>query len=139
MAILGSSSAIDRIMFPDELNGEITSSPNALLRKAAEQLSQYFDGSRQTFTLPLSSTGTAFQQRVWLGVAKVPYGSTTTYQELAADIGHPRASRAVGQALGRNPIPIIVPCHRVLSSTGVGGFSGGLDIKRSLLELESAR
>jgi methylated-DNA-[protein]-cysteine S-methyltransferase len=138
MAILGSSDAIERILFPDELKDEITKHPNALLRKAAEQLSEYFAGTRRTFSLPLASSGTAFQQRVWNGVAHVPYGATTTYQGLATEIGHPRASRAVGQALGRNPLPIIVPCHRVLSRNGVGGFSGGLDVKRGLLELESA-
>ena len=105
---------------------------------AETQLQTYFDGQLQRFDLPLQPAGTPFQGAVWQALARVPYGRTITYGELAALLGKPRAARAVGAALGRNPLPIIVPCHRVVGSDGsLTGFAGGVDIKRSLLALET--
>jgi methylated-DNA-[protein]-cysteine S-methyltransferase len=113
-------------------------SDDALMREAEEQLSAYFAGELTRFELPLSPRGTEFQRRVWDAVAAVPYGTTTTYSRLAASIGHPRATRAVGAANGRNPLPIVVPCHRVIGASGaLTGYGGGLDVKRALLALEA--
>jgi methylated-DNA-[protein]-cysteine S-methyltransferase len=113
-------------------------SDDALLREAEEQLSAYFAGELRRFDLPLSPRGTEFQRRVWDAVAAVPYGTTTTYSRLAAAIGRPRATRAVGAANGRNPLPIVVPCHRVIGASGaLTGYGGGLDVKRALLALEA--
>jgi methylated-DNA-[protein]-cysteine S-methyltransferase len=103
----------------------------------AEQLSAYFDAELTRFDLPLDLRGTAFQRRVWAALREIPYGETATYGELAAELGQPTASRAVGLANGKNPIGVIVPCHRVIGSTGdLTGYGGGLDRKRYLLDLE---
>ncbi len=104
---------------------------------AARQLADYFDGRRTRFELDLDPAGTAFQRRVWLALRDIPYGQTVSYGELAASIGAPAASRAVGLANGKNPISIVVPCHRVVGSDGsLTGYGGGLDRKRFLLDLE---
>ncbi|MCG8686089.1 MAG: methylated-DNA--[protein]-cysteine S-methyltransferase [Desulfobacterales bacterium] len=101
------------------------------------QLDQYFKGRLKSFDLELKTGGTTFQQQVWQALAKIPYGSTISYGDLAVQIGNPKAVRAVGLANGRNPIPIIIPCHRVIGKNGsLTGFGGGLDVKRFLLELE---
>ena len=108
-----------------------------LLDAAEAQLREYFAGTWRTFDLPLAPRGTAFQQRVWAALRAIPYGETRTYGELAAAIGSPSASRAVGMANHRNPIPIIIPCHRVIGANGtLTGYAGGLEIKRKLLALE---
>ena len=108
-----------------------------LLDAAEAQLREYFAGARRTFDLPLAPHGTAFQQRVWTALRAIPYGETRTYGELAAAIGSPNASRAVGMANHRNPIPIIIPCHRVIGANGtLTGYAGGLEVKRKLLALE---
>lgn len=108
-----------------------------LLDAAEAQLREYFAGARRTFDLPLAPHGTAFQQRVWTASRTIPYGETRTYGELAAAIDSPNASRAVGMANHRNPIPIIIPCHRVIGANGtLTGYAGGLEIKRRLLALE---
>ncbi len=107
------------------------------LAAAAGQLAEYFAGQRTEFGLPLALNGTDFQRRVWAALRKIPYGETISYGELARGLGQPSASRAVGLANGRNPIPIIVPCHRVVGSDGsLTGYGGGLDRKRFLLALE---
>jgi len=104
---------------------------------AAAQLADYFTGRRTDFDLPLAPTGTHFQQRVWAGLRAIPYGTTVSYGELASSLGSPAASRAVGLANGRNPIAIVVPCHRVIGADGsMTGYGGGLDRKRFLLALE---
>jgi methylated-DNA-[protein]-cysteine S-methyltransferase len=104
---------------------------------ARQQLEQYFDGTRQAFDLPLHPLGTPFQLAVWSALAQIPYGATVSYADIARRIGHPQAVRAVGAANGRNPIPIIVPCHRVIGSNGsLTGFGGGLPTKRFLLAME---
>lgn len=108
------------------------------LPEVREQLRAYFDGELSSFTVPIAPRGTAFQQRVWAALCAIPYGQTTSYGELAALIGRPTASRAVGLANGRNPICIIIPCHRVLGADrALTGYGGGLDRKQALLTLES--
>jgi len=111
----------------------------ALLAAVRRQLTEYFEGTRTTFDLPLDGTGSTFERRVWDLLRTIPYGATTSYGALARRLGDPRATRAVGAANGKNPIPIIVPCHRVLGVRGeLTGFGGGLDRKRWLLEHEGA-
>lgn len=108
-----------------------------LLAEAERQLNEYFAGLRTGFDLPLRAAGTAFQQAVWSELRKIPYGETRTYGQLAAALGRPKACRAVGGACHRNPIGIIVPCHRVVGASGsLTGYAGGLEAKRYLLELE---
>jgi methylated-DNA-[protein]-cysteine S-methyltransferase len=102
------------------------------------ELEEYFAGQRERFDLPLAFGGTGFQREVWNALLTIPYGETVSYKELAERIGRPKAVRAVGAANGANPIPIIVPCHRVIGNDGsLTGFGGGLPLKRRLLELES--
>jgi len=108
------------------------------LADAVAQLGEYFAGRRRRFELPLELSGTDFQCQVWGSLAEIPYGSTISYAELAAMVGRPTAFRAVGQANGANPLPIVLPCHRVVASGGrIGGYGGGLDMKRRLLALEA--
>lgn len=110
-----------------------------VLDATEKQLDQYFSGKRRAFDLPLSPHGTDFQRRVWKALRTIPYGQTISYAELARRVGNPRASRAVGLANGRNPLSIIVPCHRVIGADGsLTGYGGGLAIKESLLRLEGA-
>lgn len=107
------------------------------LEFARVQFEEYFAGTRQTFDMPLHPLGTPFQLSVWEALAKIPYATTTSYGELARRIGNPKAMRAVGAANGRNPLPIVVPCHRVIGGDGsLTGFGGGLPTKRFLLTLE---
>jgi methylated-DNA-[protein]-cysteine S-methyltransferase len=114
-------------------------SDDPLLREAESQLRAYFAGALTRFDLPLSPRGTEFQRRVWDAVARVPYGTTTTYSAVAAALARPTACRAVGAANGRNPLPIVVPCHRVIGASGaLTGYGGGLERKRALLDLEAA-
>ena len=110
-----------------------------LLEEAARELDAYFQGRRRTFAVPLAPAGTPFQQRVWAELREIPFGATASYGEIAARIGNPRACRAVGMANHRNPIAILIPCHRGVGRSGsLVGYAGGLDIKRALLELEGA-
>jgi len=111
---------------------------NALLLEAARQLRAYFAGTLREFQLPLDMEGTDFQKRVWRQLETIPYGETRSYAQIAAAIGSPSAVRAVGAANGANPIAIVVPCHRVIGSSGkLVGYGGGLPLKKRLLELES--
>ncbi|HEV3368433.1 MAG TPA: methylated-DNA--[protein]-cysteine S-methyltransferase [Acidimicrobiales bacterium] len=107
-----------------------------VLKDTATQLEEYFAGERTGFTVPMELDGTPFQKDVWAELTRIPYGETISYGELARRVGRPKGPRAVGQANGKNPIPIIVPCHRVLASTGIGGYGGGLPMKRTLLAVE---
>lgn len=117
----------------------ISNHSSSLMREAKRQFRLYFAGELHAFDLPLEMVGTEFQKRVWNELRKIPYGETRSYAQLAERIGAPRAVRAVGAANGRNPIPIIVPCHRVIGSSGkLVGFGGGLAWKRMLLDLEAA-
>lgn len=109
-----------------------------VLRTTADQLREYFAGERTEFDLPLQPNGTKFQRQVWTALTEIPYAETWSYGELARHIGQPNAFRAVGAANGQNPLPIIVPCHRVVGSNGkLTGFGGGLPTKQYLLELEA--
>jgi methylated-DNA-[protein]-cysteine S-methyltransferase len=112
---------------------------DAALRFAREQLDAYFEGDLHTFDVPLSMAGTPFQKQVWQGLREIPYGTTISYAELARRVGRAGASRAVGSANGRNPIGIVVPCHRVIAADGtLGGYGGGLDRKEWLISHEAA-
>lgn len=109
-----------------------------VLRAAEEQLADYFTGRRRAFSVPLDFIGTAFQKKVWAALLTIPFGETRSYTEIARQIGHPKAVRAVGAANGRNPISIIAPCHRVIGANGkLTGFAGGLAAKAYLLRLEA--
>ena len=110
-----------------------------ILKQTVSQLNEYFQGLRSEFELPLSPEGTSFQMKVWQGLSSIPYGHTQSYKELAASVSNSNASRAVGGANGKNPLSIIVPCHRVIASDGtLGGYAGGLKAKEWLLRLEGA-
>lgn len=112
--------------------------PTPLLEKAARQLEEYFAGQRKKFSLPLAPKGTEFQLRVWQALLQIPYGETRSYGELAAMVGNPKACRAVGGANHRNPLSILIPCHRVVGTKGsLTGYAGGLSVKEFLLKLES--
>ena len=145
LVITASDSGLTCVWFPGK--GPVTAArpddergpASALLARASEQLAQYFAGTRTTFDLPLDAPGTAFQRRVWDVLRTISYGSTLSYSDLARRLGDVRLTRAVGAANGKNPIPIIVPCHRVVGANGaLTGFGGGLDRKRWLLEHEGA-
>lgn len=123
-----------------DTTGWIAAPEHPVLVQAAAQLSSYFDGASRDFDVPLDlSHGTQFQQAVWQALLRIPRGGTTSYGRLGQDIGKPAAVRAVGAAVGRNPISVVVPCHRVLGSDGsLTGYAGGLDRKMRLLQLEGA-
>jgi methylated-DNA-[protein]-cysteine S-methyltransferase len=107
------------------------------LRECAEQLAEYFAGNRRSFDLPVAPRGTPFQKRVWQEIARVPFGETITYAELASRAGAPGSARAAGAATGRNPIGVVVPCHRIVGADGsLTGYAGGLERKAKLLEIE---
>ena len=111
--------------------------PNDHTQRAATQLKEYFSGTRHVFDLPLCPTGTAFQQRVWQALCDIEYGKTASYSDIASAIGNPNAVRAVGAANGKNPISIVVPCHRIIGKDGsLTGYAGGMDRKAALLTLE---
>jgi len=115
----------------------VRNAANPLLIEAERQLRAYFAGELRRFQLPLDPAGTAFQKRVWGELESIPYGETRSYSQIAGAIGSPRAVRAVGAANGANPVPIVVPCHRVIGSSGkLVGYGGGLPLKKRLLELE---
>jgi methylated-DNA-[protein]-cysteine S-methyltransferase len=108
-----------------------------IIKETVRQLDEYFAGKRKRFELPLSPQGTAFQQQVWEQLQEIPYGKTISYAQLAQSVNNPKACRAVGSANGKNPIAIIIPCHRVIAADGgLGGYAYGLDVKKQLLELE---
>lgn len=111
----------------------------AALQKPLVELEEYFSGHRRKFTFPLAPEGTTFQQKVWQAVSEIPFGQVTTYQNIAKKIGKSKAVRAVGHANGSNPLPIVIPCHRVIGSNGdLCGYGGGIEVKRKLLQLEGA-
>jgi methylated-DNA-[protein]-cysteine S-methyltransferase len=146
LILTASETALTGVYFPTShrVGGKVFSvaemgTGGEVLDLATRQLSEYFAGTRSTFDLPLDATGSAFEHRVWDLLRTIPYGTTTSYGELARRLGDPRLTRAVGAANGKNPIPIIVPCHRVVGANGdLTGFGGGLDRKRWLLEHEGA-
>lgn len=143
LLIAGDEEAVRHIEFPK--NGKPArpeaswcESSRGPVAEAVRQLRQYFEGKRERFDLPLAPQGTDFQRDVWRTLQDIPYGQTISYGELAKRVGNPRASRAVGAANGQNPIPIVIPCHRVIGVNGkLTGFGGGLPVKEALLELEA--
>lgn len=109
-----------------------------LMDRTACELTEYFDGKRTQFDIPLSLHGTPFQKAVWEALCHIPYGETRSYKEIAAAVGNPKASRAIGMANNKNPIPLLVPCHRVIGASGLlVGYAGGLELKKKLLQLEN--
>jgi methylated-DNA-[protein]-cysteine S-methyltransferase len=109
-----------------------------VLKKAVAELKAYLVGKRRKFSVPFKQSGTPFQQAVWQALLKVPYGRVISYGDLAREAGYPKAARAVGSAMNRNRVPLIVPCHRVVASNGIGGFGCGLEWKKRLLGMEKA-
>ncbi|WP_445769464.1 methylated-DNA--[protein]-cysteine S-methyltransferase [Rheinheimera sp.] len=132
--ISATSGGICQVLFTDTV---ATAAPSALTALAADQLQAYFAGTLQQFSLPLAASGTVFQQQVWQALCTVPFGTTCSYADIANQIDNKKAVRAVGAANGRNPIAIIVPCHRVIGANGtLTGYAGGLDKKAWLLKHE---
>jgi methylated-DNA-[protein]-cysteine S-methyltransferase len=143
LTLVASDAGLRAILWPTEKPGrvklpEIISGEHAVLQATTAQLTEYFAGKRQLFDLPLDLHGTPFQVKAWRSLADIAYGTTASYGEQADRLGAPKAVRAVGSANGRNPISVVLPCHRVVASNGsLAGFAGGLDAKRWLLEFES--
>ena len=120
-------------------NSDIPEDPSPFSDHVAAELCEYFEGKRASFSFPVRLDGTAFQQSVWEELLKIPYGQTRTYGEIASAIGRPKAARAVGIACGKNPVWIVVPCHRVIGKNDtLTGYAGGLDLKQKLLDLEKS-
>ena len=134
MTLVQEGEVLTRLDFNTPSQAEETT---PLLLEARRQLQEYFAGERKAFALPLAPAGTAFQKKVWAALREIPWGETRSYGDIARAIGKPTASRAVGMANGRNPLPIFIPCHRVIGTNGsITGYSGGLEKKRFLLRLE---
>lgn len=124
----------DRVKFPDLENND----SNHVLKSAVKQLKAYFSGTRREFDISLRPVGTVFQEEVWLALRSISYGETVSYSDIAKQIGRPKAVRAVGAAIGKNPLSIMIPCHRVIGANGkLIGFAGGLSTKEFLLNLEN--
>jgi len=140
LRLVSNGSQLTGIEFEGQYGDDVgRETSDAVLASCASQLKDYFAARRRRFELPLAARGTAFQQSVWSALARIPYGELRSYRDIARAIGNPAAVRAVGAANGRNPLPIVVPCHRVIGSNGaLTGFAGGLAIKTYLLELEGA-
>jgi O-6-methylguanine DNA methyltransferase len=151
LIIASSDHGLVRILLPHEDDADSTARLQELYpvstlvehrernQSVIDQLAEYFDGSRRTFSLPLEFRGTYFQRMVWKAVARVPFGQTRSYGEIAGEIGKPTACRAVGAANAANPIPIIIPCHRIIGSDGsMTGFGGGIPLKIKLLSMENS-
>jgi methylated-DNA-[protein]-cysteine S-methyltransferase len=155
LTLVASHEGLAAVLWENERPGRVPLSPvhrlgeggmageeraHPVLVEAERQLSEYFAGERTQFALPLDVAGTPFQRQVWEALRSIPYGETRSYSEIAAQIGSPRAVRAVGAANGRNPLSIVAPCHRVIGSSGqLTGFAGGLEVKARLLAFERAR
>jgi methylated-DNA-[protein]-cysteine S-methyltransferase len=143
LRLIATDDGLAGILFPDHHGAAVSPVPTGVapdhpvLRLAASQLAEYFAGTRDRFTIPLAPRGTPFQHRVWAALATIPYAETRSYLEIARAIGSPTAMRAVGAANGKNPLSIVVPCHRVIGADGtLTGFGGGLETKRWLLDHE---
>ncbi|WP_406657476.1 methylated-DNA--[protein]-cysteine S-methyltransferase [Methanolobus sp. ZRKC2] len=138
IGIVDNGNAITNLYFHGEdIPEDVVVNETELLNEAAMQLQSYLAGKRKDFTFPLAPDGTEFMHRVWDALREIPYGETRCYQEIAEIIGNQKASRAVGLANNRNPIPVFIPCHRVIGKNGkLTGYSGGLEVKEHLLKLE---
>ncbi|HEY9137242.1 MAG TPA: methylated-DNA--[protein]-cysteine S-methyltransferase [Terriglobus sp.] len=146
LTLVASDAGLVAVLWPEDDPKRVRLEPvredaeHDVLKKTVTQLQEYFAGTRRTFELPFDVRGTAFQKQVWEQLLAIPYGETRSYGDIARRLGKPAASRAVGAANGRNPLSIVVPCHRVIGTSGtLTGFAGGLDAKRMLLELEGIR
>ncbi len=147
LTLVASDAGLTHVLFDGQETADVgiqrpvpTAVDNPILAAAASELDEYFTGARRDFDLPLDLRGTEFQIEAWTALASIPYGETVSYARQAETIGRPGAFRAVGSANGRNPIPIILPCHRVIGSDGsLTGFGGGLDVKKHLLDHEHAQ
>jgi len=142
LLLIGTDGVLEALHFPKTQEQEHISKEcqcnEACFKKVLTQLAEYFAGTRREFDLKIAPKGTDFQKSVWQELQKIPFGKTASYGEIAERIGNEKASRAVGMANGKNPIPIIVPCHRVIGKDGsLTGFGGGLEVKRKLLKLEN--
>lgn len=140
LRLVGTDAGLTHLLFPGQAPPEgAAERESPLLRQAALELEEYFNRMRIRFTVPLCPTGSPFQLAVWSALQDIPYGQTASYRDIAVRIGRPAAARAVGQANGANPLPIFIPCHRVIASDGsLGGYAFGLEVKRALLKLEGA-
>jgi methylated-DNA-[protein]-cysteine S-methyltransferase len=137
LAVVDDDGALCEFSLSEKLETTDVVHDNGAVREVAKQVREYFDGERRDFDLLLAPDGTAFQQSVWEELVKIPYGTTITYLTLAQRVGRPKASRAVGQANGANPIALIIPCHRVIGTDGtLTGYGGGLPLKQALLDFE---
>lgn len=137
MTALEENGALTRLDFGKNTPADAEFGETALLKEALKQITKYFSGARREFSLPLAPQGTAFQMKVWSILKTIPYGQTRSYRDIALQAGSPSATRAVGGANHRNPISIIIPCHRVIGANGsLTGYGGGLDKKEALLALE---
>lgn len=145
-ALVDDEGQLTRLAFPGEVRSprwpvdmEKVIWDDRLIEPVAEQIEDYFAGRRHHFDLPLAPAGTAFQQRVWAALQEISFGTVLSYGKFAARLGLPKASRAIGAANGANPISLVIPCHRLIASSGaLTGYSGGLSVKRALLEFEGA-
>jgi len=143
LKLVGSDDGLAAILWENDPAGRVRlnivaeDAVHPVLIETERQINAYFAGGRQQFAIPLDAAGTEFQRKVWSALLTIPFGETRSYEEIARQIGHPRAARAVGAANGRNPLSIVAPCHRVIGSTGkLTGFAGGLETKAYLLALE---
>jgi len=144
LTLVGSDAGLRAVLWPNERAGRVTfaeplaAGSHPILDATATQLGHYFDRSLTCFDLPFDVAGTEFQVDVWRALGQIPFGETRSYGELAADLGKPSAARAVGAATGRNPLSIVIPCHRLVGQSGkLTGFAGGIEAKRWLLDHES--
>jgi methylated-DNA-[protein]-cysteine S-methyltransferase len=136
MVLIGEGETLVGLTLPGQALPDLTERETPVLREARRQLEAYFAGRLRVFDLPLRLEGTPFRLRVWEQLRQIPYGQVISYGELARRVGKPTAARAVGGANHHNPIPIIIPCHRVVAADGLGGYGGGTPLKRTLLALE---
>ena len=135
ITVTANENALTALCFVEKITGTVKESD--LIKKTYTELSEYFNGKRKTFDIPVALNGTKFQKKVWRALCDIPYGKTISYKELAAAVGNEKACRAVGMANNKNKIAIIIPCHRVIGSGGnLVGYAAGVDIKRFLLDLE---
>lgn len=140
LCLVGSTDVIRELHLPPNDEVRVTGCASPALDEAERQLAEYFAGERTTFDLPLDPLGTEFQRRVWVELQNIPFGETRSYLDIAKKVGGPNHTRAVGGANGRNPISIIIPCHRVIAADGaLGGYGGGLPLKKRLLAHEGAK
>ena len=139
LGIAETAEKISHVSYGLKLPAQYEKAETPLIRQTAQQLTEYFNGERQEFSVPLCAQGTPFQQSVWKSLTQIPYGKTVSYQDIARAAGNPNACRAAGLANNRNPIAILIPCHRVIGKSGcLTGYAGGLDKKHFLLDLEKS-